>query len=430
MASPVRIVIVGGGNAGMLLATRLGNRLGRRGRADVLLVDRSPAHIWKPMLHTFAAGTAYARQEQVSFVAHARRHGFRYWPGALDGLERASRRLRLAPLGLPDGTDLPARSFDYDALILAVGSRANDFGTAGVREHCAFIDDLRQALAFNDRLRAAMVRAAAENTELGVAIVGGGATGVELAAQISRVLDTAASYGAGGLRERSRLTLIESAPRILGTFPERISALAQGKLEELGIRVLTGAKVVAADAAGFGLAGGERVDAALRVWAAGVKAPDVLAGLDGLETGRGGQLVVGPSLQTTRDERVLAMGDCASLTPAGAERPLPATAQVARQEALHLARHLPAWLEKGTAMPPFSYRDYGNLVSLGGYDAYGTLGRYGFFKGGFLKGRFAELSHALLYRLDQVDLHGPLRGSLLWLIGDLNRLVQPPIRLD
>ena len=431
LAAPPRILIIGGGIAGMLLATKLGNRLGRTGRAEVLLVDRNSAHIWKPMLHTFAAGSADTHQERVSFVAQASRHHFHYWPGRLQGLNRQHRRLDLAPLLLSDGsTELAARSFDYDVLILSVGSRANDFGTEGVIEHCDFIDDLHQAEAFNDSLRAKMLDAAVNNSTLNVAIVGGGSTGVELAAQISQVLDIAESYGTGHLKRRLRMTLIESGPRILPGFPERISGLAQAQLERLGIRVLADAKVVAADAGGFRLADGQRIEASLRVWAAGVKAPDVLGDLDGLEAARGGRLAVRPTLQTTRDDRVLALGDCASLIPTGSSQPLPATAQVARQQALHLARHLPAWLEQSAPLPEFHYRDLGSLVSLGGYDAYGTLGKYGFFKGGFLKGRFAQVSHAMLYRLHQIDLHGLWRGSLVWLVGDLNRLVRPPIRLD
>ena len=426
-----RIVIAGGGNAGMLLATKLGDRLGKHHRADIVLVDPNLAHIWKPMLHEFAAGSADARQEKLSYVAHADRHHFQYWPGALQALDRASRRVTLAPFALPDGAeDLAERTFDYDVLVMAVGSQANDFGTDGVAEHCHFIDDLDQAHVFNEHLRSAMMRASANGSDLAVAIVGGGSTGVELAAQISQVFDIAGSYGAGDLRDRLRMTLIESGERILASFPEHISQLANEELKRLRIEVLTDAKVVTADDSGFQLASDRRIEARLRVWAAGVKAPALLASLDGLETARGNRLTVSPSLQTTTDPQIFALGDCASLTPAGADRPLPSTAQVARQQTLHLAKHLPALLDKASPIPDFAYRDYGSLVSLGGYEAYGTLGQYGFFKGGFLKGRFAQLSHAMLYRLHQIDLHGFWRGSLVWLAGDLNRVVQPRIRLD
>jgi NADH:ubiquinone reductase (H+-translocating) len=124
------------------------------------------------------------------------------------------------------------------------------------------------------------------------------------------------------------------------------------------------------------------------------------------------------------------VGDCASLVPEGAERPLPSTAQVANQQALHLIRHLPALLLQGKPVPPFRFRDFGGLVALSKYNAFGTLGRFGFFKGGFIKGRFAQLSLALLYRRHQLSLHGPYRAALLWLAGLINALVQPTIRIS
>jgi NADH dehydrogenase len=130
------------------------------------------------------------------------------------------------------------------------------------------------------------------------------------------------------------------------------------------------------------------------------------------------------------EQSVFALGDCASLLPEGADRPLPSTAQVANQQALHLIRHLPAWLRQGKPVPPFRFRDLGALVSLSDYNAFGTLGRFGFYKGGFIKGRFAQLSHAVLYRRHQLSLHGPSRAALLWLAERIKALVEPRIRIS
>ena len=124
------------------------------------------------------------------------------------------------------------------------------------------------------------------------------------------------------------------------------------------------------------------------------------------------------------------MGDCASLIPEGADRALPSTAQVANQQALHLIRHLPAWLQEGKPVPPFRFRDLGALVALSEYNAFGWLGRIGFFKGGFIKGWFALLNHALLYRRHQLSLHGPLRALLLWMAERINAMVRPRIRIS
>jgi NADH:ubiquinone reductase (H+-translocating) len=424
-----RIVIAGGGVAGLILATRLGRLLGRRGLAQLTLIDRSWVHVWKPMLHTFAAGTWNIYEQQVQYVTHARAHHFQYVPGQLDAIDRVARRVRLAPLQAAGEVVAGARELEYDVLILAFGSRANDFGTPGVVEHCHFIDSHDQADAFNARLRAHVVRSFAEGDDIDIAIVGGGATGVELAAELSRMIDLAAGYGGADIRRRLRLKLLESAPRILSAFPEAIAVSATSQLRALGVDVRTGVRVVAADAEGYLLDGGERVAAGLKVWAAGIRAS---ASVDesGLNRNRAGQVEVDPNLLAKGEQSIFALGDCASLVPEGAQRPLPSTAQVANQQALHLIRHLPAWLRDGKPVPAFRFRDLGALVALSDYNAFGTLGRLGFFKGGFIEGRFAQLSHAVLYRRHQLSLHGPGRAALLGLAERINALVKPDIRIS
>ena len=430
MATKERIVVVGGGIAGLALATQLGKRLGRTGRADITLLDRVGAHVWKPMLHTFAAGTANSYQQRISFVAQAARCSFHFLPGGMQRIDREAQHITISPVVSAHGDEvLGERTIAYDSLFLAAGSKANDFGTPGVAGNCLFIDDLQQAEAFNERLYADLLRTAELGNPLTIAIVGGGATGVELAAEISQLLDLVASYGAGDLRPRLELTLIESGPRILAAFPEEVAQAATEQLRTLGIDVRAGARVVSADAGGFVLDDGSRIDASLRVWAAGVKAQDAIAALDGFELTASGQVKVGPTLQTTTDDRVFALGDCASFTTIGEPRPLPPTAQVARQQAMHLARYIPGWLE-GQPIPPFSVRDLGSLVSLSRYNAFGTLGRHGLFRNRFIRGRFAQLSHAMLYRLHQAELHGFGRASMIWLSDAIASAVRPKIRVD
>jgi NADH dehydrogenase len=429
MRQTTRIVIVGGGIAGLLLATRLGDTLGRSGRAHVTLIDKSATHVWKPMLHTIAAGTRDVQQQQVTYLAHARDHGFDYQPGEMDGLDRNARVVKLAELRAPSGeVVIGPRTVEYDVLVLALGSRANDFGTPGVAEHCHFIDSQAQAEVFNEALRIRIFQSVVTNNPLCVSIVGAGATGVELAAELSRLLEVAASYGDPHVRSRLNLTLYESAPRILAAFPPEVSESSEAQLRHIGFTVKTDTRVTGADPDGLRLGDGSKQTADLMVWAAGVKAPDFLGKLDGIAANRSNQIYVRPTLQALGDDTIFAVGDCSTLTLAGNERPLAPTAQVATQQAQFLAKHLPDWLG-GSPLPTFAFRDLGALVSLSDYNAFGTLGQFGFFRGGFIKGRFAQLSHAMLYRQHQQALHGFRKASLLWSAERINGLVRPGIRL-
>jgi NADH:ubiquinone reductase (H+-translocating) len=194
--------------------------------------------------------------------------------------------------------------------------------------------------------------------------------------------------------------------------------------------VRTGVRVVAADAA-YLLQSGQRNAGRTESLGggAGIRASDSFDE-SGLELNRAGQLVVSPNLLVKGQQSIFALGDCASLVPEGAERPLPSTAQVANQQAQHLIRHLPALLGEGKSVPPFCFRDLGALVSLSDYKAFGRLGRFRSIKGSFIKGRFAQLSHALLYRRHQLPLHGPRRAALLWMAERINALVDPMVRIS
>jgi NADH:ubiquinone reductase (H+-translocating) len=419
-----KLVIVGGGVAGLDLASHLaGRRTGDR-RLAVTLIDREPAYVWKPVLHTVAAGTADAGMQQTVYAAQALSRSFTYEPGEAVAVDRRAREVRLGPLSLEGAEVAPARNIPYDTLVLAVGSRANDFGTPGVAQHCARIDTRSDALAFNDRLRFELVKRTVAGTSLTIGIVGGGATGVELAAELVQAATVAERYG---LREASRrfaVVLIEAGPRLLPPFPDAIAESVRATLQRIGVEVRTGTPVAAVEAGGFRLGSGERVAADLMVWAAGVKAPPLMDSLGDLERTRTGQLVVGHRLVTDRDPRILALGDCASVRLPGRDKPPPTTAQAASQQARYLCRHLPDIIA-GRSVPPAGYRDFGSLVSLGGYDAYGTLGRFGFLDG-FLRGRVAQLGHALLYGGFEVRLHGLWKGSLLWLLDTIARRVRRP----
>jgi NADH dehydrogenase len=434
-----RVVIVGGGAGGLPLATRLGERFGRRGRADITLVDQNATHLWKPLLHEVAAGRMDADAHDLDYLAIAHWHHFRFRQGSVTGIDRARREITLSEVRDDDGAAmLPARVLRYDTLIICVGSISNDFRVPGVAEHAAVLDTLRDAERFHRRLLAACVRAdarAAEGTPTGVSIViiGAGATGVELAAEIRHTTAAHAAYGLEQLDARRdiRLTLIEAAPRILPPLSAHVAAAATELLQRLDVVVRTGERVTAVSEKGVSTQSGAFYPADLVVWAAGIKAPDWLATLDGLEVNRANQLVVTPTLQTTHDPDIFAFGDCAAAPWLGAPREgmsVPPRAQAAHQQATLLCKSMRARLE-GRPLPEFRFRDFGSLVSLGELSAVGNL--MGRLIGGnlLIQGMIARWMYVSLYKMHQVSIHGVLRVVFDTLGRSMRGGVEPRVKL-
>lgn len=433
-----RIVIVGGGAGGLELATLLGNRLGKHKRAHITLVDKNRTHIWKPMLHEIASGSMDYTLHEIDYLAQAHWHHFRYRIGALTGIDRAQKLIYLAAYEDSDGELVtPQRSLPYDTLVIAVGSRTNDFNIPGVAEYAIEMDTAAQAEHFHQKLVNACIRAHAQTEtlqahQLQVAIIGAGATGVELAAELHKSIRTLVKYGLDSI-EADRdvnLTLIEAAPRILPGLPERISVDAARILTKLKVNMRTHARVAAVAEHSVQLSTGELIPAELIVWAAGIRAPAVLKTLDGLATNAINQLLVKATLQTTLDENIFALGDCASADWLGHEPPtkVPPRAQAAHQQAVYLAKQLQRRLE-GKSLADFHYQDFGSLVSLGenwavgglmGNIARGTL---------FVEGYLARFMYNMLYKKHQLSLHGFWKTAVETISSILRRTTTPSIKL-
>ncbi|WP_434456807.1 NAD(P)/FAD-dependent oxidoreductase [Stutzerimonas urumqiensis] len=428
-----RIVIVGGGAGGLELATRLGRTLGKRRQARVTLVDANLTHIWKPLLHEVAAGSLNSSGDELNYVAQAKWNHFEFQLGRMTGLNRQERQISLAPVIDDNGAEvLPARQIGYDTLVLAVGSTTNDFGTPGAAEHCIFLDTREQAERFHRQLLSHYMRAHAARDDqpaasFKVAIIGAGATGVELSAELLHAARELAAYGLDRIRpEDVGITLVEAAPRVLPGLPERIGNPVRQTLDKLGVSVLTDAAVSEVTSEGLHTRDGRFVPAELKVWAAGIRAPAFLRDL-GLECNRINQLVVRPTLQTTLDERIFAFGDCAACPQPDAEHNVPPRAQAAHQQASLLARSLRLLLQ-GQALPEYRYRDYGSLISLSRFSAVGNL--MGNLTGSvMLEGWLARLFYVSLYRMHQIALYGLVRTTLM-MIGDrLSRSTEPRLKL-
>jgi NADH dehydrogenase len=431
-----RIVIVGGGAGGLELATGLGKTLGRRKQAEIILVDCSQTHVWKPLLHEVAAGTMDAHDDEWAYLAQARANHFRFVLGRMDGLDREAKQLKLAAMFNREGAEIvPARVQTYDFLVIAIGSQCNDFGIPGVAGHCQFLDTTEQAEQFQQRLLETYLRVQAQGGvagpgELDIAIVGGGATGIELSAQLHQATELLNAYGLDKIKPADvQIHLIEASATLLPQLPPRLSQATAAQLRAIGVKLHLGEKVVEVSGEGVRAESGLFVHAATKVWAAGIKAPDCLRGIAGLETNRINQLVVRQTLQTTLDGDIYALGDCAACPwpEKGPAATVPPRAQSAHQMAGLVRENLRRRLA-GQPQKDYVYTDYGSLVSLGKFSTVGSL--MGNLLGSVMvEGAIARLVYLSLYKMHQTALFGPLRVALLMVSNFFRSRLQPKIKL-
>ena len=426
-----KILIVGGGAAGLELATRLGQQLGKPGLAEVTLLDATSTHIWKPLLHEVASGTL-AEAEEIEYLSQAHRNHFRFLFGKMDGLDRQAKQISVSPISNKLGVELiPSRTFKYDTLVMAVGSVSNTFGIQGVDQHCMFIDTTTQAYRFQKQLvETYYIQSYANQNRqrdkpLSIVIVGAGATGVELSAELHEVTKLLATYGLEGSIQVN-ITIIEAATQLLPALPSSLSAATREQLLKLGINLKLGRRVVEVTESAVHTHDGEVFEADLKVWAAGIKAPDWMKNLDGLETNHINQLVVDPFLKTS-DENIYAIGDCAACPWVGQGGNVPPRAQAAHQQASTLAKTIVNRLKNKPAVE-FVYHDYGSLVSLGKFSTVGSL--MGSLMGTVSVGGFiAYLVYLSLYKMHQVAIHGYFRTTMLTLSNLFRRSTHAKIKM-
>jgi NADH dehydrogenase len=422
-----RVVIVGGGAGGAELAAALGRR-SQRLKMNVCLVDCASQHLWKPRLHEVAAGVLGDSEDAISYLALAQANGFRFHLGALIGLDVNAKTIAIGRVLTARGetllTDLVLK---YDTLVLAFGSQVNDFGIPGVREYCHVLDDGERALAFQRQLLEEAVKISEGRTDrLLIGIVGAGATGVELAAELHRA--AAALHHVGGLMLADKLavTLIDIAPRVLAGSAPAVSSFALSALRQLGVRFRLDDAVTRVIPNGFVLKSGETVPCDLKVWASGVIGRPLASTLN-LALDRSRRIVCDACLRCAGADDIYAMGDCAAVINPQTGRPLPTTAQVAHQQAAYLSRRL-AQRPNQPSRQAFRYRDRGSLVSLGEQSTAGEFriarSRVWTFNGTVPK--FAYLSLHIMHR---ATLIGWRRAVTLMLADGLRRTVAPPVKL-
>jgi NADH dehydrogenase len=453
------IVIVGGGAGGLELATRLGDSVGKAGKAHVVLVDRWPAHFWKPLLHTVASGKRDARATEIDYAAQACEHGFQFQRGELRNLDRERRCLLLAPVLADDGTEiLPERTVHYDRLVLALGSVTNFFGVPGAAEHVLTLDDVPQAQAFQQRFIDGCIQASARqdidgsgsgsgrDPGLDIVIVGGGATGVELAAELAHSARTLARYKVHALDpvKHVRIRIVERGSLLLPHLHPRLSKHAARHLRALGIRICLDTAVARVEPDAVIDTEGRVLASSITLWAAGVEAPQLCASF-GLAINSMRQIMVGPTLQSLDDPAIYALGDCASFICPVQGR-VPPRAQAAHQQALflahhlaqHVAQHLPQhsaqpvqWAARraSSAAPGFAYCDYGSLISLGPHAGVGAINATMGGRKLQVRGALARWLYALMYRKHLMALHGFVRMAARTVADWIAAKISPSVRL-
>ena len=443
------IIVLGGGAGGLGLAIRLAKKF-RRSSTRVVLVDREPTHLWKPLLHEVATGSLDGNNDEVRYVSLARKYGFRFVLASVERIHIKDNCVELL-VGSSRLPEIPRQQklMHYTQLAIAVGSVSNDFATEGVLQNAIMLDSRVQAEQFHQSFVAHLHRinnalaidpSATSNKQLDITIIGGGATGVELAADLHHVTAQLEDYGFESFaREKLNVTLLEAADRLLSQLPGRISQQVEKELAAMGVQISTGSRVVAVDT---GMVQVEQVDeqinaqpeaakqtrikSDLTVWAAGIRAPDFLKE-SGFSTDRLGRVKVEQTLNLSADSPIFVLGDCAHCQqPDGSV--VPPRAQSAHQMAGCVYKNILA-LRDAKPLQRFAYHDFGSLVSLSDFSTIGNL--MGNLMRGtiFIEGFLARVMYRMLYRRHQLGIHG-WTGTALIMIGDLiHRVTRSRIKL-
>ena len=350
------IVIAGAGYAGLHVALRLTAKLRSRSEVELTLVDRHDYHQAITELPRVAGGTRAADAVRIP-LQDVLAERVRFTQTEITGFDLPGRRLltEAGPIG-------------WGRLVLALGSRPDDFAIPGLAQRTLSVYSAGDAEQVWEAVSRTLTAAAAETDpeqqrRLATVVVGGGgATGVELAGELAEILPTVASRH-GLAADRPAVQLVEAGPDILAGSSPALIGKATKILSDLGVQVRTNARIAAATEEGFRLADGQLVEGGVFVWAGGVKAPALVAG-SGLPTGHNGRVKVDRYLRVLDHQEIYVAGDVASVTDPRTGHVLPPLAQVALEEGETVARNLGAELT-GQPLEAFTFHDKGFVVSVG-----------------------------------------------------------------
>jgi NADH dehydrogenase len=352
-----RIVIVGGGFAGLHLVRRLESRL-RAAEAEVTVIDRNNFHLFTPLLYQVATGELPPHAVAYPLRVPLARSGYRFVRAEVGSIDLARAMVRTS-----EG------DFGYDHVVIVPGSVTNDYGTPGVRDHALTVKWLTDGRALRHRILSVFEEAGAEpdaekrRAMLSFAIVGAGPVGVELAASMRDLMDHTLRelYPTIDFDREPHITLLDGSDRVLPQMDVRLSRIAARRLAKLGVELQMGTLAAAVAADGVATKDGRMVRAQTVIWAGGVKPNPLLADLD-LPKTKDGRLAVDAFFRVGGRDDVLSFGDAGAFVQNG--KPLPMLAQVAVLEAPAAARNL-THLVRGEPLEPYVYHRKGDLVALG-----------------------------------------------------------------
>lgn len=400
-----RIIIVGGGAGGLELMTKLADTFNKSKDISLLLIDKNLTHIWKPLLHEVASSTLNLNDNEVNYIIHSYEHKYDYIQGSLVDIDKNKKNISVEISSTFDENNKKIEELSYDTLILALGSKSNDFNTPGVKENCYFLDTKAEAENIYKYIYSTYLDIRNKFIDLSqvynVVIVGAGATGVELITELVHLKkNLAETYFQETQKLSIQFTLIDASDRILSALSEEISNEAEKVLSQMGVEILKKHRVAKVDSENIYFSDGSKIPADLKIWTAGIKAPDVIEKLEGFEKDNIGRLKVYATLQTYSDPNIFALGDCAHCQLDSKKPPLGARAQVASQQAEFLAQAIEYRL-KDKSLPLFKFSDKGSIISLSQDNAIGEV-----FSNLNIYGTFARKAYEALYRIHQINIHG------------------------
>ncbi|ARC54761.1 NADH dehydrogenase [Candidatus Riesia sp. GBBU] len=425
-----KVIVVGGGAGGLKLVTMLGNKLGKKKLAEIILVDKNKTHVWKPLLHEVASGYLDCEKNEISYFVHSKKNHFIFKFGSLLNIDRENKLILLKEIKNKNGKTLVRkRKIFFDILVIATGGISNDFNIPGVKKHCMFLDNLNQAKLFHKKILESFFILSNKKEKLkkiSIAIVGGGATGIELSAELYNLIKYLNKYKFDGKSFYViNVILIESEDRILPSLPEKISKLVSHRLTKIGVCILTKTTITSVEKNTLNTKNEKKISADIIVWAAGVKVPDFMKNIGGLITNKINQLIIKSTLQTTIDNSIFSIGDCSSCKQDNGF--VPPRAQAASQMAKLCCENIVS-LIRNKPLKKYSYIDRGFIISLSEFDVIGNLIITTKNKPILIQGKTARLIYHLLYKIHQISIFGFCKTFLMAILSIINRIIHSKLK--